>query len=290
MESRYVFQDKYFGRKVTIKEFPSVLSFFLSNGAQVLSYHIPLILRQLYRLAAIVHRLDHYRFYAASLLFIYDGDKEVQETYKQSLVLERAPAGLGDLTEVADDDDLVLPPLATSPEPIPTSTGTVPLPRPAAPRRLGSHRLSSASHMRSPPLSASSGSTKKHTKVPGGVTVRLVDFAHCTTGDDFIPPPLAGEAEPIRTGPTDTRVQATFPPTHPNQPDLGFLLGLKSLCAALKMIWYEHGLEDGRQREELKVPGESIFEEIFGMGSLQQGLGEGPGPEEVWNLKDLVTA
>lgn len=243
-EGSYVFQDKYFGRAVSVSEFPKVLTFFLSNGTEVLAYHVPGIIRQLSALAAIVYGLNRWRFYAASLLFIYDGDAEVQKAHKASL-------------DKAD--------------------------RP----HLHHHR-------------------KRTT--PGGVTIRLIDFAHCTTGDDFLLPgqepfpnadAAAAAAGSGASTPASTLPVATFPPTHPNQPDLGFLLGLKSLCAALKMIWREEhararGKEEGAQgqgqEEELHVEGEEIFERIFGKGAGQQGLGEGPGVEEVWNLRDLVTA
>lgn len=303
-EERYIFQDKYFGRKVTIADFPSVLGFFLSNGSTVLAYHIPTILSQLYRLASIVHGLDRYRFYAASLLFIYDGDEDVQDAYRTSLVEQAYPKSLGDLSELAIDDDeedeeeegAVGGPSSSLPEPmgvwssitaahnLPRSKivhntklidavkhpGGVGIPRPRsrsidtslpnkpshpnAHSRTGSlhhNHHSHHSHSHSHPENG----TRKRTKVPGGVTIRLIDFAHCTTGDDFLPPTSSPSPTPDPLG----RVRATFPPTHPNQPDLGFLLGLKSLCAALKIVWSE---ATGDQ-ERLRVPGEEVFERIF---------------------------
>ncbi|KAL8278658.1 hypothetical protein RQP46_008950 [Phenoliferia psychrophenolica] len=245
---RYVFQDKYFGRLVTVERFPDVLAEYLSNGSVVLSYHIPSILFQLYQLAATVHKLDRYRFYAASLLFIYDGDGQVQEQFKASpeaRVETWAKSSTPMVRQRSQSTD-------------------------AAPPR------STHSHTRHSPHSSSSSSHKR--KVPGGVTIRLIDFAHCTTGDDFL---LPGE-EPH--DPHDDRVVATYPPTHPNQPDLGFLLGLKSLCAALKQIW----ARENKDGPALTVQGEEVFETIFGTGALKQGLGEGPGAEEVWNLRPGV--
>lgn len=295
VESRYVFQDKYFGRKVTIADFPSVLAFFLSNGAEVLSYHIPLILRQLYRLASIIHGLDRYRFYAASLLFIYDGDAEIQETYKRSVVEERSPAGLGDLTEAADDEDSSpsslnngrstswndpsSPPSTASLRPQSLSASA---PKPPRPTHLHSHSNSS-NHSHAP----------RRPKNRGAVTIRLIDFAHCTTGDDFIPPTATdlldfeGDVSP------DGKVRATFPPTHPDQPDLGFLLGLKSLCAALKMIWVEENEKAhvGEREAELKVPGEGVFEEIFGVSfSLVWVRGAGTEGDFSWLVEGSVAA
>lgn len=240
VENRYVFQDKYFGRKVTIEDFPSVLASFLSNGAEVLTYQIPGILRQLYSLASIVNRLDRYRFYAASLLFIYDGDAEVQRAYRESL------QPIGETQGIS---------ISTS---LPRSNG---------------HHTSRPHH-----------SSHKKSKIPqGGLTIRLIDFAHCTTGDDYIILDEAAEQglQPGDLTP-DGRVIATFPPTHPNQPDLGFLLGLKSLCTALRIIWKEQG------GGELHVEGERVWVELWGAeGGEEQGLGKGITPESVY---DLVTA
>lgn len=92
-------------------------------------------------------------------------------------------------------------------------------------------------------------------------------------------------------------MRATYPPTHPNQPDLGFLLGLKSLCAALKTIWSDEvragrvaDVDPSRADEPLRVSGDGVFDRIFGSGASSQGLGEGPGPDDVWDLKALKTA
>ena len=308
-------------------DFPSVLAFFLSDGASVLSYHIPLMLRQLYRLASIVYSLDRFRFYAASLLFIYDGDAVVQDRYEQSVREEvEKVGGLGEETEANDPDHStsfadqkhaadgswtvpsppLLPTTATTPK---SSDSISPLPphhpsRPAslrAPKKRSKHLSAppSSHHHSSSPSAASS----KKAKVPGAVIIRLVDFANCTTGDDYID--ASDPSIDLSLEENANKIHATFPPTHPNQPDLGFLLGLKSLCAALKMIWIEEqekllaeassaaggeGLVKGGEELELSIEGEMIFEKIFGVGALQQGLGEGPGPEDVWNLSDLVTA
>ncbi|PWN18673.1 SAICAR synthase-like protein, partial [Microstroma glucosiphilum] len=75
----YLFQDKYFGRKVPPDEFASALSRFFHNGEKLLLHHVPVILEKLYRLARIIRQLKGYRFYASSLLFIYDGNCETQK-------------------------------------------------------------------------------------------------------------------------------------------------------------------------------------------------------------------
>lgn len=47
---------------------------YLDNGQGCQIQHIPVVVRKLRRLARIVRSLEDYRFYASSLLMIYDGD------------------------------------------------------------------------------------------------------------------------------------------------------------------------------------------------------------------------
>ncbi|WAQ87323.1 hypothetical protein PtA15_8A227 [Puccinia triticina] len=175
-ENRYSFQDKYFGRKVATDQFTPTLANFFHDGERLLVYQIPGMLQKLYRLARIVSKLTRYRFYAASLLFIYDGDRAIQQAYQ---------AHLG------------------------------------------------------------SGSSAEECR-RGEVNIRLIDFAHCTTGDDFLGPdaPALGADDD-----EDDRPRASFPPSHPNQPDCGFLLGLKSLYdlrAGRRQLRRRPGVRDAR--------------------------------------------
>lgn len=164
------------------------------------------------------------------------------------------------------------------------SDGRAPL---AAPSRQHSHdhhrhrKDGDRSHRRS---------RSKKRKVPGAVTIRLIDFAHCTTGDDFIPPEEAADLdldlEPGDIAP-DGRIVARFPPTHPNQPDLGFALGLRSLCAALRMIWADEvraGRLEGMDRD-LHVEGEEVFRKAWGpLADEEDLLVSGLSPETVYDL------
>jgi inositol-hexakisphosphate kinase len=74
-----VTQDKYQGREIKKDEFPAALASFLCDGERLLAHQIPGILGKIYALARIINRLKGFRFYGCSLLFIYDGDHEVQE-------------------------------------------------------------------------------------------------------------------------------------------------------------------------------------------------------------------
>ncbi|KAI9803401.1 MAG: hypothetical protein M1833_000920 [Piccolia ochrophora] len=72
----YLFEDKYFGRDLKAgREFQDALTRFLHDGvgpANVRS-HIPVIIEKLAKLETIIRRLPGYRFYASSLLMLYDG-------------------------------------------------------------------------------------------------------------------------------------------------------------------------------------------------------------------------
>lgn len=197
-DQRYVFQDKYYGRKVTTSQFPSALAAFLDDGSHLLIHHIPAILSKLCALAAIVRQLTRWRFYAASLLFIYDGDPEAQETYKQ-IQQER---GLG--------------------------------------------------------------SWEPGNLAPGELNIKLIDFAHCTTGDDFLPPLPPGVEEPLQQH-DEAIPRARFPPIHADEPDVGFLLGLQSICNSLKGTWAEERRKRLAQDPEddighISIPDKRVFD------------------------------
>jgi hypothetical protein len=127
----------------------------------------------------------------------------------------------------------------------------------------------------------SSGKRKR-----GEVNVRIVDFAHTTTGRDWLPypkePPSARPQESSSSkgyqaefDPETGYLYARFPPHYPDQPDQGFLFGLKNLTASLERIWNEERIRrvkatrDDPSRVEnqltpLPTEGKEIFTEIFG--------------------------
>lgn len=58
-------------------------------------------------------------------------------------------------------------------------------------------------------------------KQSGEISLRIIDFAQCVTGEDPLPK------------------EATTPPKRPDLPDVGYLKGLKTLKRYLKIIWKE---------------------------------------------------
>ena len=76
---KVLYEDKYFGRDLKVgREFQEALARFLYDGVSYRSvaHHIPTILHKLSKLESMVRRLPGYRFYASSLLMLYDAEPE----------------------------------------------------------------------------------------------------------------------------------------------------------------------------------------------------------------------
>lgn len=76
-KQEYLFEDKYYGRDLSSgREFQDALTRFLYDGVSYRSVvrKIPSILQQLSKLENMIRKLHRYRFYASSLLILYDGD------------------------------------------------------------------------------------------------------------------------------------------------------------------------------------------------------------------------
>lgn len=74
--------DKYKGRKINASNFKQNILSFLDNGSYYLIGFIPGVINQLKGLASVIEKLDTCRFYASSLLILYDADwsKEIDIT------------------------------------------------------------------------------------------------------------------------------------------------------------------------------------------------------------------
>ena len=99
----YLFEDKYFGRDLTAgREFQSALTRFLYDGVSYasVSRHIPIILERITKLEGMIRNLPGYRFYASSLLMLYDGaigkeqEGEGKSLFKQNGDLEHARSNI----------------------------------------------------------------------------------------------------------------------------------------------------------------------------------------------------
>lgn len=94
-ENAYVFEDKYYGRDLKAgREFQDALTrfFFDGVGYAAVSRHIPVILEKLARLERLIRNLPGYRFYASSLLMLYDGSPSSEDHPIENPKLEPGPS------------------------------------------------------------------------------------------------------------------------------------------------------------------------------------------------------
>ncbi|THH17630.1 hypothetical protein EW146_g3244 [Bondarzewia mesenterica] len=229
----YVMQDKYRGREIKPEEFPSVLASFLHDGERLLVHQIPVILGKVYSLARIIYRMKGFRFYGCSLLLIYDGDREVQDTLR-SAILEH-PSSRSKRGESLERQS--------------KSRHTASVQSPDRSRLRRSH----SEDVLVGPLEQRCSRKRKR-----GEEVR------------------SGSGYKAEVDPETGLIYARFPPHYPEQPDRGFLFGLKNLAEALEKIWNVERLRRIKisrdapeavkdQLPPLSVEGKEIFEEIFGV-------------------------
>lgn len=255
-------QDKYRGREVKPDEFPNVLASFLHNGERLMAYHIPVILTKLYALARIIYRMKGFRFYGCSLLLIYDGDGDVQDAYRSAM--QEHPSSRTKRGESLERQARRTASEQKSDKP--------------------TLRRSHSEDLLGGPVAQRCGRRRKR----GEVNIRIVDFAHMTTGRDWLRYPAdfdhravqemtSGKGYHAEVDPETGLIYARFPPHYPEEPDRGFLFGLKSLAEALEKMWNDERIRRIKKSRDdpevvkeqlpaLEVQGKEIFDEIFGGG------------------------
>jgi len=251
----YTTQNKYTGRDIRTDEFPSVLSSFFNDGERLLVYHIPVLLLKLYALARLINRLKGYRFYGCSLLFIYDGDREVQDHYKAAIDVPCSRTKRGESLDRRDRGVAVGRP------------------------KLSLRRTASEDLLAGPLAKRNHRGRRKR----GELIIRIVDFAHTTTGRDYVPLSFrpdtldngqtpSGKGYEAEIDPETGLLYARFPPHRPEKPDLGFLFGIMNLCKTLEAIYDEErakrfkAAREGKPTEQLSplsYHGEELFSAIF---------------------------
>lgn len=230
-------------------------------------------------LAAIIHQLDGFRFYGCSLLFIYDGDKDTQDTYSRQMSSGKTLDALEEEDE-EEITDMERAPIQADKEAWansnlqPEGSATVEKDKTSKNGRSRSVDRSARQSSRSRSRGRSphqSTHTHQHRKLRGEVNIRVVDFAHTTTGRDFVSfpsdhvdPPNLGKGYDTQFDQATGMVMARFPPKHPGKPDMGFLFGLKSICESLEEIW---GAEKGEEEELVAKRNADIFDLVFANGA-----------------------
>jgi hypothetical protein len=247
VKQEFVSQNKYTGREIKQEEFRDVLASYFWDGRRLLAEHIPAVIHRLHRLAAIIARLKSFRFYGCSVLLIYDGDQETQDHF-----LATKRSGMRRNAEEQSAYNMRREHRSR--------------------KELGAGRRSrSADAHNADRLSENIESSIKK----ADVKIRIVDFAHPTTGQDFLPPIPNEDTSELGKGydgkidPVTGLPHARFPPKHPNEPDLGFLFGLRSITDSLTEIYQEE--REKRVAEGTEhlpplntCPDENIFQKVFG--------------------------
>lgn len=211
-KQEYLFEDKYAGRDLKAgRDFRNALTRFLYDGVSYLSVarHIPILLEKISKLEKMILRLPGYRFYASSLLMLYDGapdesSKAELDSHPTDLSAAATPAASTPTSEGAPKHDKIPPS---------SSTTTIIKSKPSP------HGKSAPSHHR-PHLPRSN------------ITIKLVDFANCVTGEDTLPP------------------STPCPPHEPTGVDRGYLRGLRTLRSYLQRIWKDIENEEWVERGE----------------------------------------
>ena len=234
--------------------------------------HIPIIVRKLHHLASIIYSLNGFRFYGCSLLLIYDGDAEVQGHYSRHV------RSMGSIPEEQEDqfDTLTITHADRSGR-TSASQGAASQARRSRSVDLDTNR--DHPHRRHSHSHSHSHSRKPKQKIRGEVNIRIVDFAHTTTGinRDILPMPKDYEQTGQLGKGYDTKYDletglalARFPPRNPDRPDMGFLFGIKSVCEALTEIYVNHESSQGLSRDRWWDGTEdrvrTVFEKAFPRG------------------------
>ena len=116
------------------------------------------------------------------------------------------------------------------------------------------------------------------------MNIRIVDFAHMTTGHDWMAYPEGyvhrvsleadgGKGYSADVDPETGLIYARFPPHKPDEPDRGFLFGLKNLAESLEKIYNDERLRQIKSRDDsntakdllppLSVDSKRVFQEIM---------------------------
>jgi inositol-hexakisphosphate kinase len=260
-----VTQNKYSGREIKTDDFTSVLASFLHDGARLLVHQIPILLSKIYSLAKIINRLKGYRFYGCSVLLIYDGDREIQDLLiSQTREQPSSKKQRGESLERRKKHQKHLSGSSGKNPSIPTLTvhqssdaGSEKSDQDSSGSPHPTLRRSLSEDLMVGPMAKRCHNSRPRKR--GEVNLRIVDFAHTTTGQDWVPYPdpsmdkyspahsnaqhpkveevASGEGYVADIDPATGCTYARFPPHYPDQPDRGFLWGLKNVAETLESIW-----------------------------------------------------
>lgn len=230
---RFLCRNKLYGRSLSVSGFTQALCKFLHNGKRVRVDVLPPLIRKLEELLGVLHHQEAVRFYTASLLLLYEGmDEKDNSKSEGSLheILKRSCSSqfkFEEAIETKSADDTTknlgstsgISPSAKDMESIVNAFEE----ERQRSERVRHRRTSSCAALNeliasnsSLSLPSSPSPVQNSVPVEPAVDVRIIDFAHSTH---------QGLADPVSyTG-----------------PDSGFIFGLENMISILKNIEREHG-------------------------------------------------
>lgn len=307
-------QNKYNGREIKTDDFASVIASYLHDGERLLVHQIPILLSKIYSLAKIVNRLKGYRFYGCSVLLIYDGDREVQDVLiSQTCEQPSSRKQRGASLERRNNHQKHLSGSSSGKRTSTRQPSDAECEKPDQDSPSSSPHATPLRRSHSEDFMVGPAAKRCHNSRPrkrGEVNLRIVDFAHTTTGQDWLPYPdpsmdkyspahfnaqhpkveevASGKGYVAEVDPATGRIYARFPPHYPDQPDRGFLWGLKNVAETLESLWNQERVRrmkgsgtssssstssgssiysaspETDQLPPLSTYGKEIFAEIFG--------------------------
>ncbi|KYQ89313.1 hypothetical protein DLAC_09972 [Tieghemostelium lacteum] len=122
--------DKFFGRKLTDADVPSIICKFIDNGLRHRNEILTGISKRLYQLISLFEQQQCFKFYGSSLLLIYDG----QSTNLQDAKINIKMVDFANCTPTCVDklkqQQQLQPPQQSpivQPQPLPTSSSSIPI-------------------------------------------------------------------------------------------------------------------------------------------------------------------
>lgn len=88
---KYICQNKYHGRSLTLDGFKQTLYQFLHNGCELRTDVIDAIIHQLQKLSHVLSEQDTFRFYSSSLLLMYEGYQSQNDNDKDQSSSSNGP-------------------------------------------------------------------------------------------------------------------------------------------------------------------------------------------------------
>lgn len=251
----FSYMDKYYGRQINVANFKRTLMMFLDNGEKYLVGFIPGIIKNLKKMYNAVNRMKSFRFYASSLLIIYDGDwaQNTPEVVSPNVVFHDVPRAISSLVE--NEERSSAEPIFDFEQDNEQTNDNTNIPTSPYYDKSSAENIS--------PLEENSNAQISPNFNIFNAKVKMIDFANCVTNTDKLieieeylenirklnPNKTISTLADINTESINISKSLADSIPVPNPPttkgsDGGYLLGLKTLIRCCDEIYRELGGDD----------------------------------------------